>query len=60
LFAPFLIQSFNLADELAEAMEALGFGAPHRTFAKDYALHRLDVIVMALAIIPVFVGWYAR
>ena len=35
LMAPLLIQAFQLADELAEAMESRGFGSPHRTFAVE-------------------------
>jgi energy-coupling factor transport system permease protein len=32
---PLLIQAFKLADELAEAMEARGFGAPGRRFRRE-------------------------
>lgn len=60
LFAPLLIQSFTLADHLAEAMEARGFGAPGRTFAKEYRLGRLDFAVMGGALLFVFVGWQVR
>jgi energy-coupling factor transport system permease protein len=35
---PLLIQSFQLAEELAESMESRGFGRPGRTFLKDYRL----------------------
>lgn len=60
LFVPLLIQSFTLADQLAEAMEARGFGAPHRTFARVYVLQRADFVVMFLSIILVLVGWQFR
>ncbi|MBI5016150.1 MAG: energy-coupling factor transporter transmembrane protein EcfT [Deltaproteobacteria bacterium] len=33
---PLLVQSFQLAEELAEAMEARGFGRPGRTFLEEY------------------------
>lgn len=56
LFAPLLIQSFTLADQLAEAMEARGFGTPHRTFADDYALRGVDFLVITLALISVLVA----
>lgn len=47
LLAPLLIQAFQLADELAEAMEARGFGRPGRTFWRDYRLRALDWLVLA-------------
>jgi energy-coupling factor transport system permease protein len=46
LLAPLLIQAFQLADELAEAMEARGFGRPGRTFMRDYRLRAVDWIVL--------------
>ena len=60
LFAPLLIQSFTLADQLAEAMEARGFGAPQRTFARDYALRGGDYVAIALTLIFVMVAWQVR
>jgi energy-coupling factor transport system permease protein len=42
LMGPVLIQAFQLADELAEAMEARGFGRPGRTFAREYRMRWLD------------------
>lgn len=47
---PLLIQSFQLAEELAEAMETRGFGRPGRTFFKDYRLRPLDWLVQACAV----------
>lgn len=44
--SPLLIQSFGLAEELAEAMEARGFGRPGRTFYKAYRLKPRDWVVM--------------
>jgi energy-coupling factor transport system permease protein len=46
LMAPLLVQSFQLADELAEAMEARGFGRPGRTFARAYALDLVDWLAL--------------
>ncbi len=60
LFAPFLIQSFTLADQLAEAMEARGFGAPHRTFAADYAMRVQDYVVILAALASVLLAWQVR
>ena len=42
LAGPLLIQAFQLADELAEAMEARGFGAPGRRFRYEPHLTLLD------------------
>lgn len=47
LLGPLLIQAFQLADELAEAMEARGFGRPGRTFWRDYQLRGRDWLVLA-------------
>ena len=44
---PLLLQSFQLAEELAEAMEARGFGRPGRTFLAEYRLKALDWIALA-------------
>jgi energy-coupling factor transport system permease protein len=60
LFTPLLIQSFTLADQLAEAMEARGFGAPRRTFAETYSLRGVDYLALGLALTLVFVGWQLR
>ncbi len=60
LFAPFLIQSFRLADQLAEAMEARGFGSPRRTFAADYTLRGRDYVAILAALGCVLLAWYVR
>lgn len=49
LLSPLLIQSFQLADDLAEAMEARGFGRAGRTFWRDYRLRRCDWLTLATA-----------
>jgi energy-coupling factor transport system permease protein len=50
LMAPVLVQAFQLADELAEAMEARGFGRPGRTFARDYRMRVLDWLALAAGV----------
>jgi energy-coupling factor transport system permease protein len=49
LLGPLLVQAFKLADELAEAMEARGFGAPGRRFRRNPRLKISDWILMAAA-----------
>jgi energy-coupling factor transport system permease protein len=53
LLAPLLIQAFQLADELAEAMEARGFGRPGRTFMQDYRLRAADWMALTGAAVAV-------
>jgi energy-coupling factor transport system permease protein len=59
LAGPLLIQAFQLADELAEAMEARGFRAPGRRFRYDPHLTVFDWVVMiastAAAVIAILV-----
>jgi len=43
---PILIQAFQMAEELAEAMEAKGFGLPGRTFLKDYLMQTRDWLAL--------------
>jgi energy-coupling factor transport system permease protein len=50
LAGPLLIQAFQLADELAEAMEARGFGAPGRRFRYEPHLTLLDWAIIAVSI----------
>ncbi len=58
-FVPLLIQAFQLAEELAEAMEARGFSRPGRTFLKDYRLDTRDWLALAvgLVILIIFFLW---
>lgn len=46
LLAPLLVQSFQLADELAEALEARGFARAGRTFWRDYRMQARDWLVL--------------
>ena len=48
---PLLIQAFQLAEELAAAMEARGFGRPGRTFYKDYLMDKADWSAIALSLL---------
>lgn len=43
---PLLIQTFQMAEDLAEAMEARGFSRPGRTFYKEYQLKILDWVLI--------------
>jgi energy-coupling factor transport system permease protein len=52
---PLLIQSFQLAEELAEAMETRGFGLPGRTFRKVYRLRPLDWVLQISALVAMVV-----
>ena len=40
----------GLADELAEAMEARGFGAPQRTFLREYRFRARDAALVGAAL----------
>jgi len=44
---PILIQAFRMAEELAESMEARGFGRSGRTFYKEYRLKFVDWLALA-------------
>ena len=50
-FGPILIQSFQMAEELAEAMEARGFGRPGRTFLRDYRMISRDWLALGIGIV---------
>jgi energy-coupling factor transporter transmembrane protein EcfT len=50
LGGPLLVQAFQLADELAEAMEARGFGAPGRRFRCEPHLMLLDWAMITITI----------
>jgi energy-coupling factor transport system permease protein len=50
LLGPLLIQAFKLADEMAEAMEARGFGSAGRRSDKELRFRFWDWIVSALSV----------
>lgn len=55
LMAPLLVQAFQLADELAEAMESRGFGRSGRTFVRDYRLRTVDWLTLAGATVTLLI-----
>lgn len=58
---PLLVQAFQLAEELAEAMETRGFGRPGRSFYKDFSLTRRDYAVMLIGmVVTILLGWGGR
>lgn len=58
---PLLVQAFQLAEELAEAMETRGFGRSGRTFYKDFTLTHRDYLIMAGgALGAALLGWGMR
>jgi energy-coupling factor transport system permease protein len=48
--SPMLIQAFQLAEELAEAMEARGFGLEGRTFLKEYRMRFRDWLAIGIGL----------
>jgi len=50
LAGPLLIQAFKFADELAEAMEARGFGVQGRRFRYEPRFRWVDWIAMAISL----------
>lgn len=50
LAGPLLIQAFKFADELAEAMEARGFGIPGRRFRREPRFRWMDWLVVILSV----------
>ncbi len=62
LLTPLLIQSFQMADALAEAMEARGFGRSGRTFRKVYRMRILDWLAIfgGWGLIAIVLHYFAR
>ena len=60
LAGPLLIQAFKLADELAEAMEARGFGAPGRRFRHEPHFRWIDWLVVMASLSAVMVLFWMR
>jgi len=60
LAGPLLIQAFKLADELAEAMEARGFGAPGRRFRHEPHFRRTDWFVVGFSIVILGIFFWVR
>ena len=55
-FGPILIQAFQFAEELAEAMETRGFGLPGRTFLKDYRMNARDWLALGSGLFLLIFG----
>ena len=62
LIVPLLVQCFQMADNLAEAMETRGFGRPGRTFRTSYRLHLPDwlAIIGGWGIVALALRYLAR
>lgn len=60
LAGPLLIQAFKLADELAEAMEARGFGAPGRRFRNEPRFRWVDWFVVAMSMTGLGIFFWVR
>ncbi len=60
LLGPLLIQAFKLADEMAEALEARGFGAVGRRPGGEFRFHFLDwfVATLSLGLLAAYLVWY--
>lgn len=58
LAGPLLIQAFKFADELAEAMEARGFGIPGRRFRHEPRFRWMDWTVVVIGVVVlVMASW---
>jgi len=60
LVGPLLIQAFKLADEMAEAMEARGFGAPDRRFRSEPRFRIWDWITVGVSIATLLISVWIR
>lgn len=57
LLAPLLVDVLRFADDLAEALEARGFGGPRRTPLTEYRLRARDwILVLSAVLIAMVVG----
>jgi energy-coupling factor transport system permease protein len=62
LLVPAVVRALRTADDLAEAMEARGFGAPDATLPTAYRLRARDWLLLALAAIglALYLAWLWR
>ncbi len=58
LAGPLLIQAFKFADELAEAMEARGFGIPGRRFRHESHFRWMDWMAVAMSTAVLVVAFW--
>jgi energy-coupling factor transport system permease protein len=60
LAGPLLVQAFKLADELAEAMEARGFGIPGRRFRHEPRFRWVDWMVVVISVSALVLAFWNR
>ena len=62
LLTPILVSALRFADDLAEGLEARGFGSPHRTLLRDYRFRARDwgLVVGMMVLSVMAVGWNIR
>ncbi len=60
LAGPLLIQAFKFADELAEAMEARGFGIPGRRFRHEPRFRWMDWTVVVISVVVLVMACWNR
>ncbi|MHB8828431.1 MAG: energy-coupling factor transporter transmembrane component T family protein [Syntrophales bacterium] len=53
---PILIQAFQMAEALAEAMETRGFSRPGRTFLREYRMRTRDWLAISLGLLVLIAG----
>ncbi len=58
LTGPLLIQAFKFADELAEAMEARGFGIPGRRFRHEPHFGWVDWVVGSISVAALIIAFW--
>jgi energy-coupling factor transport system permease protein len=58
LAGPLLIQAFKFADELAEAMEARGFGIPGRRFRHEPRFRWMDWTVVVISVVVLVMAFW--
>jgi energy-coupling factor transport system permease protein len=58
LAGPLLIQAFKFADELAEAMEARGFGIPGRRFRHEPRFRWMDWMVVGISVVVLVMAFW--
>lgn len=56
LLAPLLVSALRVADDLAEALEARGFGSPQRTPLRDYCFEARDWLLIAFSMLLLAIG----
>jgi len=58
LAGPLLIQAFKFADEMAEAMEARGFGMPGRRFRHEPRFRRIDWMAVVISFVILVMAFW--